>query len=92
MLLDIVFKLVKLLFRFRDLQIELRLIQLFLMPLLLHFSFSVQFALVHLLFFVDFHWLKVAFILRDTRGAHLLEYSVKTARDFGDLGLGIHSC
>ena len=91
MLLNIVFKLVKLLFRFRDLQIELRLVQLFLMPLLLHFSLPVHFPLVHLQFLVDLHWLEVAPVLGDTSGAHLLEHSVEAARDFWELGLGVHS-
>ena len=99
MLLDVVLKLEKLLFRFSDFQIKLRLIELFLMPLLLHLFLPLLLLLIYSGFrWFHFHRLEITLVLGQTGSLHLLENGVIAGGhalyffDRRELGLRIDGC
>jgi hypothetical protein len=87
------------LFRFSDFQVELRLVQLFLMPLLLHLLLPFLLLFIHGWFgLFNLYWLQVTLVFRQPSGRHFFDDSVVAgwhAFHFFDarkLSLRIYSC
>lgn len=93
LLFKLIFNLGQFLFGFGDQKILLRLVQLFLMPLLIHLLFLIDLMLGQgwCLFKL---WLQIALVFRDTRGIQLFQESIVASRlafHFFDRRKGLYS-